>query len=32
MLVDNSDEANVVREYVDIVSWRDSNSNFELLM
>jgi len=29
-LVDNSDEADVVREYIDIVGWWDSNSNFKL--
>ena len=29
-LVDNSDEPDVVREYVDIVGWWDGNSNFEL--
>jgi hypothetical protein len=30
MLVDDSDKANIVREYIDVVCWWDSNSNFEL--
>ena len=30
MLVDNSDEADVMRVDIDIVSWWYSNSNFEL--
>ena len=29
-LVDNRDEADVVREYIDIVGWWDSNGNFKL--
>ena len=29
-LVDNSDEADVIGKDVDIVSWRDCDSNFEL--
>jgi hypothetical protein len=30
MLVDDSDKSNIVRKYIDIVCWWDSNSNFEL--
>ena len=29
-LVDNRNEADVVREYIDIVGWWDSNGNFKL--
>jgi hypothetical protein len=30
MLVDDSDKANIVSKYIDVICWWDSNSNFEL--
>lgn len=30
LLIDNSDKANIVREEIDVIMWRDGNCDFEL--